>query len=217
MRKNVLMSVGPLAGVIVLFIIVGNYGFGRIGDLRSQISKAQSDKQLLTGKLNTLRTVNEIASTGSQAASSALPAKNSSLIVLTQVKSLAGQKQVVINNLKSGSETKGSTGVSSTAISFDLVGPREGVLSFLDQIERTAPIVLLTKIKMSENGGETRATITLNSFWAALPTQLPAITQSITELSSDENSLLENISNLVQPQFVEVPPAQGAGKTNPFQ
>ena len=50
--KLAVSSVAPLLTVLVLFAVAGNFGIGKIQDLRTQISVAENNKSILTQKLS---------------------------------------------------------------------------------------------------------------------------------------------------------------------
>lgn len=216
MYKNVLSSTLPLVGVIILSLVVGNYGIGRVTGLQAQISQATRDQATLTQKLNTLRSISATVGSGSQAAAAALPDKNPALSSLTQVKSLGVQYAVAVSNLKAGVQAKDPSGLSYVSINFDVVGAPGGVVAFLDSIGKIAPISLVDKIKFTESAGQAQATVTVRTLFAAFPKTLPAVTEGLTDLTPDEKNTLNQITSLTQPQFVEVPAQTGGGKANPF-
>lgn len=214
--KLTINSIWPLVVVVILFLIVGNFGINKILDLRSQISKSQSDQNILKGKLSLLQRVSIDVSTNTNIAVAALPENNPSLVVVSQLRTIALQNGISISGIKTGNEIKDDSGLSRVDISFEVDGPRPVVFSFLDAIGKIAPITLINKIKVSENSGSTRVEMAVKSYWSALPKTLPALTESISDLTSSEKAILTNISGLVQPVFVEVPASEGTGKTEPF-
>ena len=90
------------------------------------------------------------------------------------------------------------------------------MLEFLKSIDTIAPITLVDKIKINEVGGTTRAEVSVKSFFAALPTKLPSLTEPLRDLTEAERETLSKISALTQPPFTDIPPSQGEGKIDPF-
>jgi Tfp pilus assembly protein PilO len=215
--KLMLRSTLPLFVVIILFVMVAKFGFGKISGLRQEIARSQKDSVILSQKLDLLRTVAETVSTGSQVAIVTLPATNPSLTVSSQLKNLAFQNSVVITNLKSGSEVQDPSGLSRVNVSFDVIGGRTQIIGFIKSIEKIAPITMVDKIKLTESSAETRANVSVKSFWAPLPTKLPALTDQISDLTPDELNTLNEISKFIQPTFTEVPASETEGKADPFK
>jgi hypothetical protein len=216
LSKTVLYSTLPLILSVVLLIIVGNYGVGRVTELRKQIAQAKQDKTLLTQKLETLRKVSAIVSSGSQTAAAALPDKNPALLTVSQLKNLASQNLLSLAKLKAGGGTDLTVGISAVDITFDVVGTRQSIISFLEGVEKFAPITLVSKVTLFESAGQSQATITVTGFWADLPKTIPAVNGQINELTSTENSTLGKINSLTQPQFMELPADNRGGRQNPF-
>jgi hypothetical protein len=208
----------PLFTIIILFVIVGNFGFGQIGQIRDKVISAESDQKTLTQKMEVLRNVSAQGAQISNFAVAALPDSNSSLAVMSQLRTLAQNQNLFIANIKSSDPTTDPTGLSSVGISFNLSGGSRAQLeSFANSLGSIAPITLVVKIKLSEDSpGSALANVSVKSFWAAFPTKIPALTEAISDLTPDEQQLLQKISALTQPVFVQLPPAGGGGRSDPF-
>lgn len=214
--KQILIAVLPLVVVSILIIVVGKFGLSKISEVRSALTKAQGDRTLLTQKSNTLRTVLSSARDVADVALITLPETNPALAVVSQIKLVASENSVLISGVKSGSEVADKTGLSRSDISFNISGPRVSVLAFIKAIQNIAPIIVVDKIKISENGGLVDSSISVKSFWSPLPTKLPSLTTQITDLTPAEKQLITDMGSLRKPVFVIVPPSTGAGKTDPF-
>jgi len=206
----------PLTVIIILFVIVGNFGFGKITELRNQITASQSDQKILTQKLDVLRNVSTNGTQISNFAVSALPDSNPSLAVMSQIKTIAGSHNLIISDIKATGPTIDPSGLSSVTTSFNVSGSREQMESFVNSVGSFAPITIVTKIKLSEDSpGSALANLSVKSFWAPFPTKIPAITEVISDLTPDEQQMLQDISSLNQPVFIQLP-ASGGGKSDPF-
>jgi len=219
--KRILSSTLPLIIVIILFLVFGNYGIGRVRNLRSQISQTRQDKTALTEKLNMLRTISTTVESASQFAASALPGENTVLPARARIKELAVANGVVLSNLKSDLGASDVSGLSGVRLNFDLAGTRSEIIAFLKLIENTAPISLVDKITFSESVEGSSATISVKTFWAAFPQTLPAVTKSITDLTVEEKNTLDKISAFAQPASTEIPTdseagGESIGRQNPF-
>lgn len=214
--RLILTSVGPLIVTLALFVIVGQFGFTKISELRNQITKSQKDQAVLSQKLDLLKTLGATATSAVTPASNAFPEANPSLSVLTQIKNLGIQNGVVVTNIKGGAEAKDTSGLSRVDISFEALGERSKIIALAKAISQVAPITLLDKVKISESAGAARATISVKAFWAAFPTKLPALTEAITDLTADEKKTLSVVTGLTQPQFIDIPPSQDSSRPDPF-
>jgi hypothetical protein len=214
--KQVLSAAVPFAIVVILFLMVGNFGISRVTDLRSQITEATSQKAALTQKLNILELLSVVVAQSGSLTTSALPDSNPSLLVSSQLKLLAGNAGMIISSMKSGAAGVDASGLSRVDISLTVTGARAQVIGFLKSIDGIAPVTLIDKIGLSETGGVTKADVSVKSYWAALPKTIPAIDQAITDLTADEKKVLTQIGDLFQPAFIQVASSSSSINPNPF-
>lgn len=214
--KMQLMAFGPLVAVILLTYFVWSFGYSKVSEIRRNIKKAQSDQTILNQKLGTLTNVPENVILGAQNATIAFPESNPSVVLLSQIRSLSQANSVRIGNIKSGSEVADSSGLQRVDVSFDITGGRGEVIQTILDIQNLAPITVLDKVKINETGGLARSTVSVKSFWAPLPTKLPALTEKVTDLNANEVNLLELINGLRMPDFSTITASDGAGKSDPF-
>ena len=213
---SVIKVILPLLAILLLFVIVGKFGFGKIANIRTQISAAQTEQKVLSQKLNILTNVAATGEQFSNIAVSALPDSNPSLAVVSQLKILAGTDGLLISEVKSGSPANDNTGLSAVSVSFNVIGSRIQIESFINKISSIAPITIVDKIKINESSpGSSVANIVVKSFWAPFPTQIPPVSQAIADLTPDEQQTMQELSDLKQPIFSQIPAAQG-GKSDPF-
>jgi hypothetical protein len=214
--KQAMAAAIPFLVVVVLFIVVGNFGISKVAGLRSQIALANSQQATLTQKLNILQSLSTVAAQGSIFTTAALPDSNPSLLISSQLKVLAGTTGVVILSIKSGTAGVDASGMSRADIAFTINGGRDQVISFLKGISSIAPVTLIDKISLTETSGVTKADISVKSYWASLPKTIPAVDQAITDLTADEKKVLGQVSSLLQPIFTQVVSATASANPNPF-
>lgn len=213
---TILKAILPLFIVITLFLIIGKFGFGKITEIRNKIASAQSDKQVLTQKLDILKNIEVNGEKFSNIAVSALPETNSSLAVISQIKILSGKVGLIVSEIKSGSPGTNPSGLSFVNISFKVMGQREQIESFITDISSIAPITIVDKIKISESSpGISTGNISIKSFWAPFPTKIPGVDKAIPDLTSQEQKTLQGLNELTQPIFTVIPAGEG-GRADPF-
>lgn len=215
MQRNILTSTVPLTISIILIIIVAKVGLGKVSSLRSEISQAQRDEATLTEKLNTLNALGGDLQTKSILSTYVIPDKNPGLAALSQIKLLATQNLIGISKLKVGGGTTLAKGLSTTSLTFDVIGPSEGVLAFINGLSTVAPIMHVDKVKLAQQTDQTSGTVTISSYYAPYPKELPSLTTAINGLTTDEVNTLSVIANLTPPQFISLTPS-AAGKSDPF-
>lgn len=218
-QENVIVflkSILPLFVVLILFVLVGQFGFGKISDLRDQIGAAEISQGVLTQKLDILRNISVSGATQSNLATAALPDSNPLLSVMSQIKILSGSSGLSLTDLKAGSPSIDPSGLSSVTVSFNVAGSKDQIETFIKSIGSIAPLSVVEKVTIVQlDPSAAQGTINIKSFWAPFPTKVPAITQAISDLTPAEQQIMQSISNLKQPTFSSLQPAQG-GKSNPF-
>ena len=211
----IIKSVVPLVIILILFLILGNIGLTKIRLIRGEITDANKEKALLTEKLDILRTVAVNGVRDSNEASNSLPDNNPALAVTYQIRNMAASSGLILNSLKARADS-GSDEINAVNISFTVIGGKSVVQNFLLNIKTIAPITTLTKVKVSDLGDVYSGDVAVSSYWSALPTQLPATIEGLEELTAEDKETLAIVNGLTQPVFVELPPAQAGGKTDPF-
>lgn len=214
--SQIIKALLPLFVVIILFLFLGRIGFTKITEIRSEIANAQSDQAVLTEKLELLRTISVTGVHDSNTATNALPDANPSLLVIYQLRNLAANDGLVLTGIRSKINQSDGSDLNSISVSFNIAGEKTKVEPFLLKVATIAPVSLLSKIKVSEAGGIVSGDVTVQSFWSALPTQLPATIEGFQELTEADKQTLSVVDSLTQPTFMELPPAESSGKPNPF-
>jgi len=212
-----IFAVTPLLIVIILFLSVGKFGLSKISEIRTEISAGNNSVATLTQKLNVLKTLSATAAEGSILAATALPDTNSSLIIMSQLKSLAATQGVTISGVKSATGPLNPSGLGEVDVTFTVDGPRGNVFAMLAATANISPILILDKVKISESAGSVRADAMVRSYWAPLPKEIPAVNKPITDLTESERKILTSIQSLTQPVFTNVAPSEVFGfNTTPF-
>jgi len=203
--------------VIILFVFGSRFIWGKISQLRSEITVEKRNEQILQEKVSLLTNSQAVVSGAATNLVVALPEKNSSLSVISQIKSLAGQLSLVMADLKVGPEVLGQkAGLSRAEVKFELEGPESAAASFLNQISQTSPITHMQTVRINESLGLTRVTVTLSAFWTAFPEKLPPVNQALPPLTGEEEAMISEINALKPPAFVEVTPSAPVVRPNPF-
>lgn len=213
--KLIIRSVAPLVIVVILFVLVGNFGISKIQEINSEINSAKKDNGVLSQKISLLNSISATLANSPNVATLAVPITNSSLMALSQIRDLASANQLSITNIKSGSSAS-TGGLSKINITFEAGGSISQMVSFLQGLSNIAPITVLDGVKITQATGGIAANISVNTFWSPAPTTVPAISQSIGDLTPDEKTVLAHIATLTQPTFSEVKPSVNTGRTDPF-
>ncbi|MFI5241180.1 MAG: hypothetical protein ACHQUA_01970 [Microgenomates group bacterium] len=215
--KTVISFGLPFVITIFLFAIMLKFGFSKISEIRLKISEAKKTETVLNQKLDLLTQVDTDVLASSTAVAIALPETNSSLSVISQLKSLAGGNGIFLSNLKTGAESVDKSGLKRIDVSFDIEASRDLIFDFLADVDNIAPIVLIDKVKINETGGVARGSIVVKSFWSELPKKLPPLNEEIKDLTAEERETLIQVTSLIQPSFIDIPATEVTSvKPDPF-
>src|SRR5258706_1876700 len=184
--RIIITSAGPLVIVIILFLIVGNFGINKVQGVRSQITEATTTQNILTQKLSLLQSVSSTLGNAPDVASSALPSSNSALTAISQLKKLGLLNLLTLTNVKSGTETKDVSGLSRADIAFEIAGSRAQIVAFVESIPTIAPITLVDSVKLNESAGEARATNGVKNFLAPPLSTFPSVNPGLTDFNWEE-------------------------------
>lgn len=208
----------PLLTIVALatvFLVAANLIAGRITALLAENDAAAKTTATLQGKLSSLEGTQGQVSDYAQNLIAALPEKNSSLITLSQAKALASENSLILDNISVGSQLTDAN-LSHVDVVFDVAGAAADIFNFIASLPTVAPIGKLAEVKITGSALSFKANISLTSYWAPLPTKIPAVSDPLQKITPEEETLLAKIGNLRQPQFLELAPSQSVGRTDPF-
>lgn len=201
--KQILKSIAPLLILIMLFFIAGKFSLSQVKSLRSQIKNTEKTQSVLSDKLKTLRSVSQLSTDQKNIALAAMPKTNPALSVISQIRILAAETSLTVENIKSSSIEDATGGLSYTTTSFDLLGPRSAILTFVEKLGKMAPLTYIEKVDISENFGTDEVSVYTKTYYAALPETIPMATEAVSDLTSTEKEMLTQMLSLSQPVINE--------------
>jgi hypothetical protein len=214
--RVMLLPLALLLAMITLSIIVFKVGVAKISTQRAEFQKATKNETILTQKQQVLQTLEDNILSYTDTVIIAMPDKNSSLMALSQLKTLAERNAISLSEIKIGSKTSDKSGTFKTTILFEIEGALFRVLDYLIATKSFAPLSVVDRVDITQAGGVIRASVSLTVFWVPLPTKLPAISEPVTELSANEINLITELSSLEQPLFTQISPAAPSARIDPF-
>lgn len=204
-----------IGAILVLTFIIGNILFNQITSKTSDKNALDEENAKLTLKLNSLKAVQSSA-IQVDAASTALPGDDPSLLALSQIERAATSSALTITNASIGGGII-QAGLGRSDISLYLSGDFKSVNSFITDIEGSAPLMKIIDLKSNTANSQTQAILSISVYWAPYPKQLPALTDNSTTLSDEEKGILTKLSGLTKPSQGKTPTPQApSGRTNPF-
>ncbi len=213
--KMLLPTVGLLLGLVLAFIIVGRVGLSQISSQSQKINAAKRDENALTQKETILKDVEANILPTADTSLLAVPDVNPALMAIAQVKELAFMQGLFVTNLRAGSPN-GESGLGNVRVSLDTEGPPDQILGFVKSIKTVAPIIGVERLTLTGEGNLTVANISLVSYWAPLPVKISSLTEPLSGLTSEEQTLLDLLGSLTGPSFFETQPEEPAGRQDPF-
>lgn len=202
-------------GLIVVFIFGYTISVKEVSSQNQRLKKAKDELTMLSQKEATLQSIKANILTSADDSLSAVPAINPALVVVTQIKTLAAQKALLMSDLQVSSPTEVEN-LRRAQVTFDLAGPLVTVVEFCSQLKDLAPIVLLEKLTTTGDVGDSVASVTITSFWADLPTNIGSLTEPLGNLSGEDQEMLNKFSLLQKPSFIQLIPQAPVIREDPF-
>lgn len=194
---------GILVAIIGLLVFALSFGLKQITSVRAKIAAGNKSETTLKQKVQTLETVAEILPGDVTFLDIVLPSKGSVLYGLSQVKNQSLSNNVAISSLKTGTQIPESDGVYKTSISFDAEGDEQSIYNLLNSFSKLLPLMNVDKVSLNKSGDLARASISVSVFSSELPKKIPALTESVKELTKEEITTLTELATYSMPQFVE--------------
>jgi hypothetical protein len=137
--------------------------------------------------------------------------------MVKQLRGIAEENALRVVNLRVlTGETKIDERVSQVEMEETVEGSYAQILTSILGIQNAAPLMQIQKVKLEGSSIPARATIQVASFWAPYPASLPAVTDSIEGLTTDDQTVLTKIESLVFLPQAEVIAASESGRLDPF-
>lgn len=205
------------SSVLILIILSFVVGFKNISNLRDNITTNKTTERSLSQKVQALETVNRTLPGDVTFLDAVLPSRGAVLYALSQLRTQSLNNNLAISNLKTGNVIPESAGVMKSSVSFEVEGQESNVFDFLSSLNKVLPLINIDKISFNNSLGLSRANVSVYVYSAELPKTIPSITGAVGELTNQDTTLLNELTEYILPQFtepvIEETPAQ---KTDPF-
>ena len=207
--------------LLVLVIAMGGvllrYGVSLILKQRQEIAIIKKEEVVMKDKIETLKVIEPNLDIFTHTALIAVPSENPGLVVASQIKSLASEKNVLVTQFKLDKNLEENQ-VLSSELNLKVTGSLSPLVEFLQNLNGISPIITLTHIEIDKSAGEASADISLRVYWSKLPTQIPALSGQLESLTETEKKTLDRILRLREPSVFEGGSSQvSSGRTNPFE
>lgn len=215
--KPVAIPLLSLLGLILVGTISFRIMINKMKDQKAKLDKARQNEKILEEKQRVLSEFDAITTDEVSFLAGVLPDKNSSLLMLSQIKKAAQKYNVTLMNLSINPSLGASGGLQKTDIQFDADGSFNNVLAFTKSLEDYSPVKTTSQVRFINASGQTRVEISFSVYSSDYPTKIPSITEPVKSLSSQEQQLLTDLTNLIIPTFADLEPQVPSTRNNPFQ
>lgn len=202
-----LLWLQPLVLAIVIFMSLGLVIVPKINEISAKVAEIKSVSNKTTEvkqKITYLQTVDqeEIKNNAIKLAAGLLPERNSYLLVKV-IKDTAMKADysiddfsISIEDLKDEETKKNITEYDIIPVRITLVGPTANYISLVKAIERSLPIMSISKFDMKSQGEVASIKLTVSAYYLRNITSLKLESLSLADLtpSQDEADLLSTIS-----------------------
>jgi Tfp pilus assembly protein PilO len=199
----------------LLYIFLLRTGLANISEQSQAIKTAKKSENVLKEKEALLKSLQPTLPSYVSAASMALPEKNPALAVTSQLKRFAGENALFLEDLKIGGE-KPAIEKASLGISFSVTGTLEAIFRFLQQVNTSAPVILLTSAEFSQTGEGATVDLKANFFWAPYPNKISPLESPLVKFTEDDLNTLAKLENLKGFSYTSLTPQSPSERITPF-
>jgi hypothetical protein len=203
-----------LGVLLLIFVVPQSYSYVVDSLHASQEQKTQYEN--LQKKLSTLQSVSPVLLSQTGKAVQVLPERNPVLPFISQMKSLAIEKQLEVTDIRSNAITAVDT-VQKLELEVSLQGDSTSTINaFLIDLSNHAPLVTLDDTTITEIESVVLAKVKMSVYWSPLPNSLPSLTDPLPPFTSDELQTLQKFDAYTVSEFTTLPPADTEPRENPF-
>lgn len=221
LKSRIKPFVLPLSIFVVVAILSATFGKYLVVNIfatRETIAQAKQENSNLLAKKNKLASLDKSLLVRQVKASVlAVPAESSGLTALASVRAQAFEKNVQITGIKVSETDAAKKLGKEVGLEFELSGSLPDIISLVNSLGKSAPIMRFTKIKMT--GGETghlSTDLDVKTFWVELPRTLPPASSVLAALTKKDEELLNEMENLRSAALTNIVPASASARENPF-
>lgn len=197
-NRQAAISVLALWGILIALFLGGSNIYHRITDVRAKLKQSQSQLNQLEGKLETLNDAqsNSISESAIEA-TEALPVNNPAMALILQINRLVNDNNLAtISITLAGGGNDSLSGITQTSLDMTIQGELTDINNFLLGLERVKPLSNLRAVAFRHPFGDeaVRAELTVSTFWSDLPSELPSVSQTVSNLTQSEQATIETVA-----------------------
>jgi len=204
--------------LLILTIVAGNTAYKEYQKQAKVLESDMVQETALKLKLDTLSSVEIVSLDATNRSLVALPEKNPGLFMVSQLKSLAQKHTLEVLESTVDKDSNFNDTISKAKISMVLGGTElSSFIDFLKETTTLSPLSTIDDVSISVSRNEYEMEMAIFVYWSALPHTLPALTEPIKNLSTNDEEILRYLSNLTIPSFTVLNPTDPIERENPFR
>lgn len=219
-QVDIVVSISCIIAVIILF---SGVIFPKYQETNERISTYNTNKQDLTMLQNKVRQVQEFDISSLRSSLTKLnaivPSEQDIVSVMQTLDSITLSNNVQMSalhfnatNLASASAKAKSLSLSGLAFPISIIGPDEGVVNVIRDLQRSAPLFTVTSLQlMYSQDGISQATISLVSHVIPLPKFSLSSVNPFVLLTEKQKKLLVNIDEYSSKPFIDLEMLEATG------
>lgn len=223
-KENDIKAYGIYTIGAVIFLLLTIFTGMKLANTFAKIftdtSDLNTDIVLLNGKIDSLKTINQNVDIDVDSLVVSFPAEDPILFAYSQLKSIAMESQVFVDNIQFSKQTEIANTVSASKLSFTVIGGKKEFEDFLHALTNSAPLSGLGEMNITyvEGGnGIVDVGMSLDFYFSPLPIQLSSSENAVNVLSASEQETYKKLSDLkVYNNYRVNASLPTNGDTNPF-
>jgi nitrogen fixation-related uncharacterized protein len=222
---NIRVMIVPIVAIIVVFVLsifLLKEAYARISSQYSDLQSTRKDETVLRQKAETLRQLRDGGFDPGERTALALPNKNPSLWVLSNInRELREKERIIINELNASGTRKLKDAEDVNKGKFTVVFYYLDVLEFIDMLNQISTYTPYTSYEFIDfevsDKGYIESKVEFNVFWSEMPKTITSIRQPVDDLSSKEKEILNLVTRLKTPELSTIEAVSPYGRENPFR
>lgn len=215
--KPLLFPLGVIVVILASTFTVGMTAFDKLQEVRSKINNFEQSNKNLEEKRDYLATLSQDElSKQSEVATSAIPAEESTMLLLASLKSLANSSNVSVSDFNLAPGDRKASSARPIKIGVSISGSLTSTLSFIDSLKSSYPLMRISKLGFTVSQNKVRSDFSIDSYWSPLPTTISSTDTPLQNLRSSDQQLLTRLGELKKPASLTYTVLQPQGRENPF-
>lgn len=205
-------------GVVALLMYSISFGYGLITKKLTETNSSNSQIAVLEEKVVVLREIKDGVLEAADVSVTALPEKNATLSLLSQMKLLAEEKQIILAGVKLSNIGSAQNDITKMDIvaTIESIDPQQ-IVGFFTSLSDISPVSTLGEITLDKSTSGTYITsFTSSTYWSSLPQFLPKLTEPINKFTPEELLTIDILKQKKTSQFAVLTPVDPSERPSPF-